>query len=233
MKKGLLIGIVFLALGIVLTACSGKTKKEESTTKHIPDEKVVAIQAGEIKVYLDEAKYYAYTAQATYETYYLTQNKEIDWEGKMTKGSSWETVVKGQVLDEICKRECLYGLAEQYNVQLDETELMTLKKMVKAYEKDTNEELKERIGIQKDRLTEIFKKNIMAKKVEDVLEAMSAEEGKKTKKNKKADAAYEEWKESNKVMPTKDWENIKFSGHIFTKEDLTNNQVLIDETDTE
>ncbi|MCR5703786.1 MAG: hypothetical protein K6G85_04115 [Eubacterium sp.] len=232
MKKGLLIGIVLLALGIVLTACSGKTKKEESTTKHIPDEKVVAIQAGEIKVYLDEAKYYAYTAQATYETYYLTQNKEIDWEGKMTKGSSWETVVKGQVLDEICKRECLYALAEQYNVQLDETELMTLKKMVRAYEKDTNEELKTRIGIQKERLAEIFEKNMVAQKVEGVLEAMSAEEGKETKQNKKADAAYEEWKESNTIMPTKDWENIRFSGHIFTKEDLTNNQVLVDETDT-
>ena len=232
MKKRLLMGMLLAVLGVMFTACGGDSKKEEPTTKKIPNYQVVAINAGEKKVFLDEAKYYAYTAQATYETYYLTQGIELEWSEEMTNGSSWETVVKGQVLDEICKRECLYSLAEQYNVQLSDTEKVTLKKMVKAYEADTNVELKDRIGIDKKRLSEIFEKDMVSKKVEEVLEAMSAEGGKNAKKNEKANSIYAEWKKNNEVMPTKDWENIKFKGHIFTKEDLTNNQVLIDETST-
>ena len=73
--------VLVIATLISLTGCGAKkVKKVEETTKK-PDE-TVAIHAGNTEVYLDEAKYYAYTAQATYETYYLTKNKEINWSSK-------------------------------------------------------------------------------------------------------------------------------------------------------
>lgn len=43
---------------------------------------ILTITAGGSQVMLDEVRYYAYTAQATYETYYLTKGKEIDWDSK-------------------------------------------------------------------------------------------------------------------------------------------------------
>lgn len=219
--------ICLLFVGV--TAC-GKSKCQETpTTKHIPDDKNVAVNAGKIKVYADEAKYYLFTAQATYETYYLTQDESIDWGKKMTGNTTWETVVKGQVLDEICQRECFYALAGQYNVSLTDLEQVTLNKMVKAYFSETDEELKKKIGIDEKRLKTIFEKDMVARKVEDVLEAMSADDG---SDQKKGDEIYRQWKENNLVMATETWEEIRLEGHIFTKEDLTNNQVLLDETGT-
>ncbi len=220
-------------LGTCLVACGGDSSAENKTTKYVPDHENVAVRAGNTDVFMDEAKYYVFTAQATYETYYLTQNENIDWNSEMTKGSTWETVVKGQVLDEICKRECFYALAQQYNVSLTDVEEITLNKMVNAYFSDSNEVLKDKINIEKKRLKELFKKDMIARKVEEVLEAMSAEEGKETTANKKADEIYKEWKEQNEVTATKAWESIRLEGHIFTEEDLTNNQVLLDETGTE
>lgn len=222
--------ICIVAIGLV--ACGDDKGDNNATTKYIADSENVAIHAGKTDVFMDEAKYYAFTAQATYETYYLTKNKTIDWDSKMIKGTTWETVVKGQVLDEICKRECFYALAPQYNISITDVEQVTLNKMVKAYYADTDEVLKNKIGIGKNRLKKIFEKNMIAKKVEDVLEAMSAEEGKTNTANKKADEIYSQWKEQNEVMATEAWEGIRLEGHIFTEEDLTNNQVLIDETGT-
>lgn len=55
---------------------------------------ILTITAGGSQVMLDEVRYYAYTAQATYETYYLTKGKEIDWDSKMDGNVTWEQGVK-------------------------------------------------------------------------------------------------------------------------------------------
>ena len=95
---------------VSMTGCgTKKVKKAEETTKKADE--TVAIHAGNIDVYLDEAKYYAYTAQATYETYYLTKNKEINWSSKTKAKMTMEEMVKSTVLDDICRRECKIGRA--------------------------------------------------------------------------------------------------------------------------
>ena len=106
---------LYILLGIVLTmglvGCSdSEAEKVDATTKS-PD-KAVAIHAGDVAVYMDEAMYYAYTAQATYETLFLTEGREIDWSTEMKEGVSWQQGVKSTVLDDICRRECMYQLAQ-------------------------------------------------------------------------------------------------------------------------
>ena len=80
--------VLVIATLISLTGCGAKkVKKVEETTKKADE--TDAIHAGNTEVYLDEAKYYAYTAQATYETYYLKKqgNKlEQQDQGKNNNG---------------------------------------------------------------------------------------------------------------------------------------------------
>lgn len=84
-----------------------KGTASKSSTGSDGADTTLTITAGGSQVMLDEVRYYAYTAQATYETYYLTKGKEIDWDSKMDGDVTWEQGVKSLVLDDICKREWL------------------------------------------------------------------------------------------------------------------------------
>ena len=224
MKKGILSLIVAMAC-MSLAACGrGESKIEETAMQK--DSEVIAIHAGDAPVYLDEARYYLYTAQATYETYYLTRNQEIDWKSEMTGGSTWETVVKGQVLDEICQRECLYALAGQSNIVLTD-------EMVSLFFAESSDTLLKKNSITKERLEIVFQKQKIAEKVETIMEAMSSKESANTAQNKKTKEVYAQWKKENTVAPTEAWQELRIDGHIFTSEDLTEKQRSIPETTTE
>lgn len=198
-----------IALCFSMIGCGGNSSKEEVTTSSAED--TVAIHAGSVNVYLDEVRYYAYVAQGTYETYYLTEGKEIDWNEKTKKGVTMETLVKSTVLDEICRRECLYSCQKEYNVELSEDEQKKIEIDVDNYYKETNGELLSKIGISRERLKEVFEKQTIAKKVEDVMEYSD--------KNL-ADETYKNWKKENTVTAESQWESITFDKPIFTMEDL-------------
>lgn len=210
MKKYLGI-ILCAAMAIGLSGCGNAEKTAEKEIVTQSPEKTVAIHAGETQVYLDEAKYYAYTAQATYETYYLTEGKELDWDSEMRSGTTWQQGVKSIVLDDICRRECMYGLAEEYNVSLSEEEEDAIDIAVKNYYTETNKKLSAKIDIQKERLKYVFEKQQIAKKVEDVMDATD-----KTL----ADKTYETWKNGNTVTAEEKWKLITFKEPIFTLEDI-------------
>ena len=101
----------------------------------------LTITAGGSQVMLDEVRYYAYTAQATYETYYLTKGKEIDWDSKMDGNVTWEQGVKSLVLDDICKREWLNEISSQYDIKLTKKEKSSVKTKASKYFKNTNVKL--------------------------------------------------------------------------------------------
>ena len=84
------------------TVLNGTASK--SSTGSDGADTTLTITVGGSQVMLDEVRYYAYTAQATYETYYLTKGKEIDWDSKMDGDVTWEQGVKSLVLDDICKK---------------------------------------------------------------------------------------------------------------------------------
>ena len=196
-----------IALCCSMIGCGGNSSKEEVTTSSAED--TVAIHAGSISVYLDEARYYAYVAQGTYETYYLTEGKEIDWNEKTKKGVTMETLVKSTVLDEICRRECLYSYQKEYNVELSEEEDEKIKIDLDNYYKETDGELLSKIGISRERLKEVFEKQAISKKVENLM-AFSD-------KNL-PDETYKNWKKENTVTAELQWESITFDKPIFTME---------------
>ena len=202
--------VLVIATLISLTGCgTKKAKKVEETTKK-PDE-TVAIHAGNTDVYLDEAKYYAYTAQATYETYYLTKNKEINWSSKTKAKMTMEEMVKSTVLDGICRRECMYEYGMKNGVKLEDEEKQELDLKLENYYKLTSPVLVEKIRVERKRLQEIFEKDAIAKKTEEVLDAMEKNLAEKT---------YKTWKNENTVTAEKQWEEITFSKPIFTLKDL-------------
>lgn len=202
--------VLVIATLISLTGCgTKKAKKVEETTKKTDE--TVAIHAGNTDVYLDEAKYYAYTAQATYETYYLTKNKEINWSSKTKAKMTMEEMVKSTVLDDICRRECMYEYGMKNGVKLEDEEKQELDLKLENYYKLTSPVLVEKIRVERKRLQEIFEKDAIAKKTEEVLDAMEKNLAEKT---------YKTWKNENTVTAEKQWEEITFSKPIFTLKDL-------------
>ena len=159
---------------------------------------------------LDEVRYYAYTAQATYETYYLTKGKEIDWDSKMDGNVTWEQGVKSLVLDDICKREWLNEISSQYDIKLTKKEKLSVKTKALEYFKNTNVKLAKKINISEGRLIKVFEKAEIAKKTEKKME----KDGSSTKE------MYIKWKKGNNVTAESQWNNINFKEAIFTLEDV-------------
>ena len=209
--KNVCVIIFCLILMAGMTACGNNSdgKKEETTT--ISEMNIVAIHAGDVQVLMDEARYYAYTTQATYEAYYISENQEIDWNSEMSKGVTWQQGIKSIVLDDICRRECMYALASEYNISLTEEEEEMIDVAVEQYYSDTNKKLMSKIDIEKNRLKFVFKKEEIASKVEEVMTATD---------KKLSDKTYENWKTGNTVTAEKQWKTITFKEHIFTLEDI-------------
>lgn len=205
----LISGCLVLVLCLSLVGCGGNEKEQEATTQSAED--TVAIHAGEINVYLDEAKYYAYVAQGTYETYYLTEGKEIDWDKKTKNGVTMEAMVKSTVLDDICRRECMYNCQKEYNVALSAEEQEQMEIELDNYYKETDGELLSKIGISRERLKKVFEKQTIAEKIENVM--AFADEN-------LPDETYKKWKTENTVTAEPQWESITFDKPIFTMEDL-------------
>ncbi len=203
--------LLLMVLLICLTACGSDKSGNQVETATLSPDKAVAIHAGDINVYLDEAKYYAYTAQATYETYFITEGKEIDWDSEMQDAISWQQGVKSTVLDDICRRECMYGLAEEYNVSLTEEQQEEINAKVDAYYSRSNEKLLSKIGVGRERLKFIFEKEEIAKRVEEIMATVD---------ENLPDETYEKWKSGNTVTAEEQWKSITFNEPIFTLEDI-------------
>lgn len=204
--------LVCVILSLSMFGCGEKEVKENINETTASQEGLeVAIYAGNSNVYIDEARYYAYTTQATYEAYYLAEGKKLNWGGGKTKETPFQYVVKTTVLDGICRRECMYELADKYNVQLTEDELKDINIDVENFYKDGNAKLTNKINISRDRLNIVFRKAKIAEKVEGIMN---------TSDETLADDTYKKWKEEHTVTADKNWEDINYNEPIFTAEDM-------------
>ena len=190
------------------TVLNGTASK--SSTGSDGADTTLTITVGGSQVMLDEVRYYAYTAQATYETYYLTKGKEIDWDSKMDGDVTWEQGVKSLVLDDICKREWLNEISSQYDIKLTKKEKSSVKTNALEYFKNTNVKLAKKINISEGRLIKVFEKAEIANKTEKKME----KDGSSTKE------MYIKWKKGNNVTAESQWNNINFKEAIFTLEDV-------------
>lgn len=221
MRKKLICILAGLTVAVGLVGC-GQGKAVEETTVATSEtasksstgsdgaDTTLTITAGGSQVMLDEVRYYAYTAQATYETYYLAKGKEIDWDSKMDGDVTWEQGVKSLVLDDICKREWLNEISSQYDIKLTKKEKSSVKTKALEYFKNTNVKLAKKINISEGRLIKVFEKAEIADKTEKKME----KDGSSTKK------MYIKWKKGNNVTAESQWNNINFKEAIFTLEDV-------------
>ena len=214
MKRLLTLTIcIMFVLGLAGCGCGSKDDPS------LADKKRVAITVDGNEVNLDEAKYYAYSSQGTYEVYYIANDEDLDWNEKV-EGSTLQGMVKGQTLDDICRRECFYDKRKEYNVKLDKDEKKEVEKKVKNYFAESSKKLKDKIGVSRKRLTEIFTKDAIAQKVEDIMEA--EEKG-------SAGKYYKDWIDDASVDCENCWTNIKFDKPIFEKSDVENETGLATE----
>lgn len=203
--------VCIISIALCLIGCKQSQKENINDISATKENLEVAIYAGENNVYIDEARYYAYNTQATYEAYYLTEEKKLNWSEKNKNKTSFQSIVKATVLDGICRRECLYSLAEEYNVSLDEDELTKIDADVNNFIKNSNKKLINKINITKERLTVVFSKDKIAQKVEDIMNA--------TDKNL-VENTYKKWKEEHTVSANQNWEKVNYNEPIFTAEDM-------------
>lgn len=156
-------------------------------------------------VYMDEVRYYAYKTQATYEVYYMSKNKELKWDKKLKIGATLEEGVKSQILSDICERQALYEEASKYDVSLSAEEESKANEEADYYLENSSEKMLSKVNISKERLVEIYKKEKIAKKVEDILNA---------KERHGADEMYQQWKGKVTIVMEEPWGEINFSEKI-------------------
>ena len=104
------------------------------------------------------------------------------------------------------------------------TEKKEVEKKVKNYFAESSDKLKDKIGITKKRLYEVFEKDAIASKVEDIMEA--EEKG-------KAGKYYKDFIDDASVDCEKCWSLINFNQHIFSKKDVENETGLATEVPDE
>lgn len=156
-------------------------------------------------IYMDEVRYYAYKTQATYEVYYMSKNKELKWNKKLKIGVTLEEGVKSQILSDICKRQALYVNASKYDVSLSAKEESKANEEAEYYLENSSEKMLSKVNISKERLVEIYKKEKIAKKVEEILNE-KARHG--------ADEMYQQWKNKVIIETKEPWNEINFSEKI-------------------
>lgn len=208
-----IIGVITLvSIAMALVACAGSGDKEQQANQS--PEKTIAATIEDKNIYLDEAQYYLYTTQATYEVYYMAQNKEINWKKKHGK-STLEDLAKGAALDKICKITCFAQLKKEYNIEIDAQAKEEIKKKADTYYTGSDENLKAKINIKKARLMKLFEREYIAETVEDIMN---------TTEDKSADKYYSKWLSNADVECMSCWNNIKFSTNIFSKDKLNQNE---------
>lgn len=156
-------------------------------------------------IYMDEIRYYAYKTQATYEVYYMSKNKELKWNKKLKIGVTLEEGVKSQILSDICERQALYEEASKYDVSLSAEEESKANEEADYYLENSSKKMLSKVNISKERIVEIYKKEKIAKKVEDILNA---------KKRHGADEMYQQWKGKVTIIMEEPWGEINFSEKI-------------------
>lgn len=201
---------------LVFAGCGksdGKGKAEDKTTTmesltETEDEvngNQVAITAGTTNIYIDEVRYYACKTQATYEVYYLSKNKTLDWNQELSEGVTLEEGVKSEVLDGICKRLALFENADKYSISLTKEQKAEVSENVDYYFANSNENMISKVDISKEKLKEIYEKEMIAELVGKAMEE---------KEQGSVDFMYSKWKEDNKVTTEKAWDEITFEDRI-------------------
>ncbi|MCR5837314.1 MAG: hypothetical protein K6G88_12490 [Lachnospiraceae bacterium] len=211
MKKDNLIKHICKLQMVLLLAFAtvfANTGCEMKSSPAIKVQDVDTIRVGDIVVPEDEMRYYFYNTQATYEAYYIAEEMELDWNSEIQEGTTMSEGVKSTVLDDICRREVIAALAEEYEVKLDNEEFAEAKTMVETFFTETNPKLQEKIEISPLRLEEVFEKDILYKKVEKTIEDEEAG---------KADEVYKNWKTANNVTTGAEWDKLNFDETILAK----------------
>lgn len=190
----------------------GQNNQPTSESQTVASKEAIGIKIEDIDskadiadIYMDEVRYYAYKTQATYEVYYMSKNKELKWNKKLKIGATLEEGVKSQILSDICERQALYEEAAKYDVSLSAEEENKTNEEADYYLENSSEKMLSKVNISKERLVEIYKKEKIAKKVEEILNA---------KEKHGADEMYQQWKGKVTIVMEEPWSEINFSEKI-------------------
>ncbi len=168
-KNIALILSITMAASVILTGC-GKSKDSEDETKVISySNDTITATLGEKNILLDEAKFYAYSQQASYEVYYLANNQTIDWTTKYKDDETLQDAVKDEAMSLIKKRIIFNNHASDYGIELSDDDKSTIEKQVKDFFDNSDEKIIKATEITKELLTRLYTENYIYNKVRDKL----------------------------------------------------------------
>ncbi len=154
-----IIGLVLLLIVVFVVRCStgGIGKKVVFTTGFEKDE---VFRIEDVSCVVPELMVYLTTTQNQYESVYGAKVWEVSLEG-----ATLEDNVKETVLAKIAQIKTMYLLAEEKEVELDETEEEQVQKAAEEYFGSLGEKEKELLGITKELVVQMYREYALADKV--------------------------------------------------------------------
>lgn len=167
------IGALALGLGLavsVLTGCGSAVKTEEYGT-------TVVAALGDEQIYLDEAVMYLRMDQNYYEMMYTYFYGSTDiWNMEIQTGVTMESNLKQMEMQMLHQMYVLCSHAEEMGIALDDADLAKVEETVDELRESSTETFLETIGMDRDRMVEVFKKNALANLVyQEIIKGASTE----------------------------------------------------------
>lgn len=159
--------VVILAV-IFAVSFFGKGKSD------IKDTDVVAVVNGD-NITVKQAKFYIYMSQANYETYAVLSGQEIDWEseaededGTMINAAN---VLREEAMQILYKQVLFMQKAKEWGLTLNDEEKAEVKEEVDKFYKESDDDLLDRLGADRELINSIYTDVKMYTKVcEKILE---------------------------------------------------------------
>lgn len=126
---------------------------------------VISSKAGEVLA--DEARYRAYTAQASYEAYYIANGIELDWESEVTDGETLEEAVREDVLEKMETMLVVLSAADEYDASLSSSDEDEAGEMADDFFSESADALIDAVNISSASLEALFERELLYEKICD------------------------------------------------------------------
>lgn len=157
----------------MLTACQkendSKKEKESDSIKADGNAVVALIDGEELK--MEEAAFYAYCQQASYEAYYLaSENQEIDWSAKSNENDqTLEEQAKEEVLEIMKRRYVFLKHSQEFEVELTKEEEAEVEERVHQFMTESDKKILNACQANEDLVHRLYERNAIYEKIKEAL----------------------------------------------------------------
>lgn len=196
---------------------SSESKPEEEPQSTEETDETFVLSVGNQRVYLEEINYHLYQLR----DYYVEEYGEEPWEVVMDDGRTVKEYAKEQLLSELIETQILIDKAEEYNVELTESQLAIFTSEAQAYIDKIGPDIADMFGITHAAVEKVFKDNEIKLRVKsEIMDGITDELSKDSANAElsesdlalKLEEEYQKliasWKDSYNIVIGDQWDNI-------------------------